>query len=83
MWQNHLFDYLLLLTGAVFFVLAMKLFAGERNVQILLVISFSGFYILWGIYHHIITKTLRLRVLLEYVLIGMASLFFLLTLALR
>ena len=82
-WNNHVFDYLLLATAAVFFVLSMKLFAGERNVQTLLVISFAGFYIIWGMYHHIVTKTMRIKIMLEYVLVGVAVLFFLLTIAIR
>ena len=82
-WQNHIFDYLLLATAAVFFVLAMKLFAGEKNVQTLLVIAFAGFYIIWGMYHHIVTKTMRIKIMLEYVIVGVTVLFFLLTIAIR
>ena len=82
-WENHVFDYLLLATAAIFFVTAMKVFAGEKTIQIFLVISFCGFYIIWGIYHHVITKTMRIKIMLEYVLVGVAVLFFLLTIAIR
>jgi hypothetical protein len=81
MWLGHIFDYLLILTTAFFFIIAMKLFKGERSAQIMLVISFAGFYMLWGIYHHIITKTLRIKIILEYMLVGTAIIFFLLTIA--
>lgn len=80
LWQNHIFDYLLIFTAAVFFVLAMRLFAGLRSAQLFLVVGFTVFYICWGIYHHIITKTLRLKIMLEYVLIGFAIIFLALTL---
>jgi succinate-acetate transporter protein len=44
-------------------------------------IAFTAFYICWGIYHHILTKTLRLKIMLEYMLIGFAIIFLALTLA--
>lgn len=82
-WHNHVFDYLLLATAAVFFVLSMRLFSGEKTMQILLVIAFAGFYIIWGMYHHIISNTMRIKIMLEYVLVGVSVLFLLLTIALR
>lgn len=80
LWQNHLFDYLLIITAAVFFVLSVRLFSGVHGIQIFLFIAFTVFYICWGIYHHILTKTLRLKVMLEYVLIGFVIIFLALTL---
>ena len=81
LWHKHVFDYLILATGAVFFILSVRIFAGVRGIQLFLFIAYTAFYICWGIYHHIITKTLRLRVMLEYVLIGFAVIFLALTLA--
>jgi hypothetical protein len=80
-WHRHLFDYLLIFTAAVFFVLTIRLFAGIRSIQIFMFIAFTAFYICWGIYHHILTKTLRLKIMLEYMFIGFAIIFLALTLA--
>ncbi len=80
-WHRHLFDYLLMFTAVVFFILAIRIFAGIRGIQIFLFLAFTVFYICWGIYHHILTKTLRLKVILEYMLIGFAIIFLALTLA--
>jgi hypothetical protein len=80
-WERHMFDYLLLAVAALFFVLAFRLFSGERTIQFFLLLSFTLFYVSWGMYHHILTKTMRLKVLLEYVLVGFAVLFLALTLA--
>ncbi len=80
-WHRHLFDYLHIFTAAVFFVLTIRLFAGIRSIQIFMFIAFTAFYICWGIYHHILTKTLRLKIMLEYMLIGFAIIFLALTLA--
>jgi len=81
MWQRHLFDYLLILTASVFFILAIRIFAGMRGIQIFIFVAFTVFYISWGIYHHILTKTLRLKIMLEYMLIGFAIIFLALTIA--
>lgn len=80
-WHHHLFDYLLILTAAIFFILSVRLFAEVKSAQLFVFIAFTIFYICWGIYHHILTKTLRLKILLEYFLIGFSILFLALTLA--
>ena len=80
-WHNHVFDYLLIVTAAILFVVGVKMFAGMVGIQIFFFIAFAGFYIAWGIYHHILTKTLRLRIFLEYVLIGFLIIFLALTLS--
>lgn len=81
--KSYYFDYLLIASAATLFIIAMKLFAGEKTVQVLMIVSFAGFYVTWGIYHHVMTKTLRIKILLEYVLIAIAMLFLTLTIALR
>lgn len=75
--HKHTFDYLLFATAGIFFVLALNLFKGERLLEFIILLSFISFYIVWGIYHHIIENTLRFKVVLEYVLIGFTILFLL------
>jgi hypothetical protein len=75
--NNHTFDYLLFATAGVFFILALNLFKGERLLEFIILLSFISFYIIWGIYHHVIENTLRFKVVLEYVLIGFTILFLL------
>jgi hypothetical protein len=72
--KNHAFDYLLFLSACVLFILAISIFKGERFMEFIIVSSFVMFYIAWGIYHHIIDRTLRFKVILEYVLIGLTAL---------
>lgn len=80
-WHRHLFDYMLIVISAVLFVLGMQLFSGQRQAQFFCIVAFTAWYIVWGVYHHILTRTLRIRILIEYILIGFAILFFSLTLA--
>jgi len=73
--KKHPFDYLLFATVCVFFVLALNIFQGERLLEFIILLAFVSFYIIWGIYHHIIENSLHLKVVLEYVLIGFTVLF--------
>jgi len=75
--QRHPFDYLLFITVGVFFILALSIFKGERLIEFVVLLSFVSFYIIWGIYHHVIQNSLHLKVVLEYVLIGFTILFLL------
>jgi hypothetical protein len=40
-------------------------------------LGFASFYIVWGIYHHIIEDTLHLKTVIEYILIAFTIVFFL------
>ncbi len=80
-WHRHLFDYVLILVAAAIFLLGMRLFSGQREAQFFCIVAFAVGYIIWGVYHHILTHTLRIRILIEYILIGFAIIFFSLTLS--
>jgi len=75
--QRHPFDYLLFITVGVFFIMALSIFKGERLIEFVILLSFVSFYIIWGIYHHVIQNSIHLKVVLEYVLIGFTILFLL------
>jgi len=75
--KKHAFDYLLLFTCGVFFLLALNLFRGERLLEFIVLLIFVSFYIVWGVYHHIITNNFHFKIVLEYVMIGFILLFLL------
>ena len=74
---QHYFDYLLLITAGIFFLISLNLFKGERLLEFLILLIFISFYILWGVYHHIIEDTLHLKTVVEYILIGFTIIFLL------
>jgi len=76
--KKHLFDYLLLFTGGMIFLLFLQLFEGYRTYSFIIVCLFVGFYIFWGQYHHTKTKQIRLSHIVEYIFIGFTVLFLLL-----
>ncbi|OGK21234.1 hypothetical protein A3C23_01845 [Candidatus Roizmanbacteria bacterium RIFCSPHIGHO2_02_FULL_37_13b] len=72
--KKHLFDYLLLLTLGIFFLVLLSLSRGERMAQFMILALFIIFYIFWGITHHLLDKSLRPKIVLEYFLIGITIL---------
>jgi len=75
--KNHLLDYLLLITAGIFFLILLNIFRGQRIIEFIVLVSFALFYIIWGVYHHIINETLHLKTVVEYILIAFIIIFLL------
>lgn len=73
--RHHMFDYLILCTAGVLFLVGLNTFKGERMNEFVILVAFVSLYIVWSIHHHIIENTLRLKTLIEYILIGFTILF--------
>jgi len=75
--KNNLFDYLLLITAGIFFLILLNMFSGQRLIEFIILVIFAFFYILWGVTHHIIRETLHLKTVVEYILIAFIIIFLL------
>ena len=75
--KKHAFDYLLFFTAGVVFLTGLNVFRGERLLEFIILLSFVSFYIIWGIYHHIIEDSLHLKTVVEYILIAFTLMFLL------
>ena len=75
--KNHLFDYLLLITAGIFFLILFNVFRGQKMSEFIILTAFAFFYIVWGIYHHTFNKTLHLKTVVEYILIAFIIIFLL------
>ncbi|MBI4226572.1 hypothetical protein HY612_05675 [Candidatus Roizmanbacteria bacterium] len=75
--RKSLFDYLLLVTAGVLFLFSLNVFKGERLLEFIILFIFISFYIIWGIYHHIIEDSLHLKTVVEYILIAFTLMFLL------
>ncbi len=75
--KKHLFDYLLLITAGIFFLIGANIFKGERFPEFVVITAFACFYIIWGFYHHIFHNSFRLKVVIEYILIAFTLIFLL------
>lgn len=71
-----LFDYILLLIGGMLFILYLYFHQGQRSLSLIITGLFVLFYIVWSIHHHLRSDILRLKNVLEYVLIGLTILVF-------
>ncbi len=72
--RSSLMDYLLLLSGSVLFLLFLQLFQGQRMMSFLVILIFVLLYVFWGILHHSAEKTLNLKIVIEYIFIGVTIL---------
>ena len=75
--KKHTYDYLLLFTLGIFFIIFLKIFQGERFYTFATVLIFVFSYIIWGVFHHTKTRTLHIKNVVEYILIGFTILFLL------
>jgi hypothetical protein len=75
--HKHTFDYLLLITFSVFFLMALRINRGDRSLTFAFVTGFALFYCLWAFMHHGKNKTLYLKTMLEYILISLTVVAFL------
>ncbi len=73
--RKHFLDYLLLVTVGLFVVACMMLFTGERFIQFGFIFGYAVFYLLWAFFHHYLDGSLKLRNMLEYILIALIVLF--------
>lgn len=75
--RKHTFDYLLLLTSGAAFLLFISMLRGEPNLQFVVIVAFVAFYVIWGVYHHAANRDIRLKIVVEYILIGFTVLYLL------
>lgn len=65
---KHISHYLILLIFMLVGILLFSVSGHTPLIQILIVVTLSIIYLLWGIIHHLIEKNLYLEVFLEYLL---------------
>lgn len=73
--KNYFFDYLLFFTAGTIFLVAINFFKGEKLIEFIIFLIFISFYIVYGIYHHAIRDQLKLKIMIEYILLGFLVLF--------
>lgn len=77
--DNHITHYLVLFVGLFFFVSLFILFRHNSVLQMVMGISGSLFYMLWGVIHHALEGRLTKPVIAEYILFGLLVIILLLT----
>lgn len=75
--KKHIFDYLLLLSSGAAFLVFISVLRGEPSLQFIAIVAFVAFYVIWGVYHHAVNRDIRLKIVVEYILIGFTILYLL------
>jgi hypothetical protein len=75
--KKHALDYLVLITAGIFFLVIANISRGERLVQFFTLVAYASFYIIWGVYHHLVEDSLHLKTVIEYILIAFTIIFML------
>jgi len=70
----HLGYYSSLIVILAFGFLLVSLSAPNRGLQILVAAITTFLYVFWGIVHHLINHDLHVKIVVEYVLIGILGL---------
>jgi hypothetical protein len=73
--KAYSFDYTLMFTSGIFLLLALYLLRGQPLLEFVLILLFTSFYIIWGMYHHVTKGTVHIKTVVEYILIGFIVLF--------
>lgn len=68
--QEHIFEYLLLITSAALYITFLAVFKAQPTKQFTVTVLFVLYYIVWGFIHHTRDQSLHLKIILEYIAIG-------------
>ena len=68
--MKHIWYYCVSFVVASVCILLLFLVQGDKNMQIVIVLGLTLFYITWGLLHHAIHHNIPLKIVIEYVLIG-------------
>lgn len=69
--QRHILHYLLLMIFSLLSISATIYLPNQKIIKASIIIIFSLFYFLWGIFHHTIEKDIHPEIVLEYLLFSL------------
>lgn len=69
--KKHIFYYTALLLMCLVTVILVKVLSFSQQSQFLVIVVLGFFYALWGILHHMLHHSLRIRIVIEYIIIAM------------
>ena len=79
--KKHFLYYLSLFAALLGGIVLIQYFAGHKQIQLTVVVLMGCIYAFWGIIHHKMEHSLRVKIVLEYVSVaalGIAAILFIL-----
>lgn len=69
--KKHLYHYLILILLCLFAIGSTIYLPNQKIIKASIIIIFSLFYFLWGIFHHTIEKDIHPEIVMEYLLFSL------------
>ena len=79
--RKHAFYYVGLLACIAAAVILVREYPFNKQMQMEVVVALGGFYVIWGVIHHKLHHSLRIKIMLEYIVVaslGIAAILFIL-----
>lgn len=67
--KNHLVHYLIILGIIALGIGSVTLLSSNKNMQFIMVLAVSLFYLCYGIFHHFLEHDVTIKIVVEYVLV--------------
>lgn len=67
--KNHLVHYLIILGIIALGIGSVILLSSNKNMQLIMVLAVSLFYLCYGIFHHFLEHDITIKIVVEYVLV--------------
>lgn len=64
----HLLHYLILVVLMFVGIGAIVIFGGHPSLRVFIILGLSGGYLVWGVAHHYLERTLNWEIFIEYLL---------------
>ncbi|MBI2036480.1 hypothetical protein HYT17_02530 [Candidatus Microgenomates bacterium] len=71
--KNHLIHYLIILSIIALGIGSVILLSSNKNLQLILVLVVSLFYLCYGIFHHALEHDVTIKIVVEYVLVTLLA----------
>jgi hypothetical protein len=72
--RKHPFDYFILILGLLVMAANFFILSHRPDVQAKIILIGAVYYVVWGVFHHWRRRDLCLRILVEYLAIGILAL---------
>ena len=71
--KTHFFQYFVLIVILSLGVISFILSIGNKELQFKIVVAVSFLYVIWGMVHHFLEKTLYPKIVIEYIAVALLA----------
>jgi len=71
--KTHFFQYFILLIIVALGAISFIIFIGDKELQFKIILVTSFLYVVWGVVHHFLEKTLYPKIVIEYIAVALLA----------